>query len=272
MFTIDIYLKGILCWSDSQISLAWVKDIDLEFKAFLQNRLIAIRYNVHPHNWRYWRTNENPADITTKVKICNILTIYGGRDLISWKTLLNIIIEKESKWKKNWWFPFKQTWWKDYWFKDFLFQNIIDIKNFSTLKKIIIITSKIDDKKSNLINYLTSGWINNSKTLRLQIIQGELMNSDKFKNFKYSLWLKEDEIGIYQCIARIYQNSSISYETRNPITFNGNHVSTKLIVEDCNHTKNPNLFFWMRILSPCWFSLYNSETLKAVTLAFCSIQ
>ena len=51
--------------------------------------------------------------------------------------------------------------------------------------------SKIDDKKSNLINYLTSGWINNSKTLRLQIIQAELMNSDKFKNFKYSLRLKE---------------------------------------------------------------------------------
>ena len=135
-----------------------------------------------------------------------------------------------------------------------------------------MITSKLDDKKSNLINYLTSGWINDTKTLRLQIIQAELMNSDKFKNFKYSLRLKEHEIGIYQCIARIYQNSSISYETRNPITFKGNHVSAKLIVEDCNHTNNPNLLFWVRILSPCWFSLNNSETLKALFLAFCSIQ
>ena len=26
------------------------------------------------------------------------------------------------------------------------------------------------------------------------------------------------------------------------------------------------------ILLPCWFSLNNSETVKAVTLAFCSIQ
>ena len=98
------------------------------------------------------------------------------------------------------------------------------------------------------------------------------MNSDKFKNFKYSLRLKEDEIGIYQCIERIYQNSSISYETRNPFTLNGNHVSAKLTVEDCNHGINPNLFFWVRISSPCWFSLNNSETLKAVTLVFCSIQ
>ena len=62
---------------------------------------------------------------------------------------------------------------------------------------------KFDGKKSSLINYLNSGQINNSKTLRLQIIQAGLINSDKFKNFKYSLWLKDDEIGIYQCIARI---------------------------------------------------------------------
>ena len=39
-------------------------------------------------------------------------------------------------------------------------------------------------------------------------------------------------------------NSSLYYETRNPITLNGNHVSAKLIVEDCNHGINPNLAFW----------------------------
>ena len=50
------------------------------------------------------------------------------------------------------------------------------------------------------------------------------MSSDKFKNFKYSLRLKEDEIGIYQCIEKTYQNSSISHETRNPFTLSGNHV------------------------------------------------
>ena len=35
---------------------------------------------------------------------------------------------------------------------------------------------------------------------------------------------------------------------------------------------NPNLGGeWWVILPPSWFSLHNSETVKAVTLAFCSI-
>ena len=84
-------------------------------------------------------------------------------------------------------------------------QKIVDIKNFSTLKKLLIITwwvlrftcnmkSKIVGKKLNLKNYLNSGQISNSKFLRLQIIQIELINGDKFENFKNSLRLKEDEI------------------------------------------------------------------------------
>ena len=59
----DIEVKDILCWRNSQISLAWIKDINSEFKTFIQNRLMVIRNNVHPDNWKYCTTNENPADI-----------------------------------------------------------------------------------------------------------------------------------------------------------------------------------------------------------------
>ena len=84
--------------------------------------------------------------------------------------------------------------------------------------------SRICGKKLNLKNYLNSGEINNSKNLWLRIGQEELINSDKFENLKNSLQLKEDEIGLYQCTARISQNSLKPYETRNPITLNRNHV------------------------------------------------
>ena len=39
----DTEVKEILYWSDSQISLTWIKDINSEFKTFAQNRLIVIR-------------------------------------------------------------------------------------------------------------------------------------------------------------------------------------------------------------------------------------
>ena len=44
----------------------------MQFKVFVQNRLIAIRDNVHPDNWKYCSTNENPTDIITKIKTCGI--------------------------------------------------------------------------------------------------------------------------------------------------------------------------------------------------------
>ena len=43
----------------------------------------------------------------------------------------------------------------------------------------------------------------------------------------------------------------------------------------CWISLNPNLGGWGKrviLLTPCWFSLDNSETVKAVTLAFCRIQ
>ena len=80
-------------------------------------------------------------------------------------------------------------------------RNIIDIKNFSTLKKLLIITSwvlrficnvksRICGKKSNLKNYLNSGEVNNSENLWLQIIQEELINGNKFENLKKFVTIK----------------------------------------------------------------------------------
>ena len=79
--------------------------------------------------------------------------------------------------------------------------NTTDIKNFSTLKKLLIITSwvlrficnvksRICGKKSNLKNYLNSGEVNNSENLWLQIIQEELINGNKFENLKKFVTIK----------------------------------------------------------------------------------
>ena len=64
-------MKSLLttyCWSDSQISLAWIKAVDKEFRVFVQNRVVDIRRNVNPNSWFYCRTYDNPADIITRFK------------------------------------------------------------------------------------------------------------------------------------------------------------------------------------------------------------
>ena len=73
----DIEVKDILCWNDSQVSLAWIKDNNSKFKTFVQNILMAITNNVLPDNWKYCSINENPADIITKIKMCDISMVGG---------------------------------------------------------------------------------------------------------------------------------------------------------------------------------------------------
>ena len=80
-------------------------------------------------------------------------------------------------------------------------QNIIDVKNFTTLKKLLIIASwvlrficnvksRICGNISNLKNHLTSGEINNSKNLWFQISHEKLINSHKFESLKKFITIK----------------------------------------------------------------------------------
>ena len=59
---------------DSQILIARIKYINSQFKTFVKKRLIAIKNNVHADNWKHCSTNENPVDIITKIKMCDIST------------------------------------------------------------------------------------------------------------------------------------------------------------------------------------------------------
>ena len=58
---------------NSQIVLAWIKATGREFKTFVENRLNFIRKKVAPENWRYCQTDENPADVKTRINNYNFI-------------------------------------------------------------------------------------------------------------------------------------------------------------------------------------------------------
>lgn len=62
------------CWSDSMITLSWIKAVNLEFKPFVENRLRVIRRNVYPTKWFHCYSEENPSDIITRFNSCNLST------------------------------------------------------------------------------------------------------------------------------------------------------------------------------------------------------
>ena len=76
-FSNEIIIDNIYRWSDSQISLVWIKEVDKEFKVFVQNRVFDIRKNVNPNSWFYCRSYDKPADIITLFETVESL-ICGG--------------------------------------------------------------------------------------------------------------------------------------------------------------------------------------------------
>ena len=70
---VELNIENYYCWVDSQIVLAWIKATGKEFKTFVENRLNFIRRKVAPENWHYCQTDENPADVITRINNCNFI-------------------------------------------------------------------------------------------------------------------------------------------------------------------------------------------------------
>ena len=72
--SIQITINEVFCWSDSQIALWWIKQVQKSWKIWVENRAEKIRSNVPIDSWRYIRTDQNPADIAIgRVTPCVLL-------------------------------------------------------------------------------------------------------------------------------------------------------------------------------------------------------
>ncbi|KRY08832.1 hypothetical protein T12_1357 [Trichinella patagoniensis] len=63
---IDLNMDRICCWSDSQITLCWIRNAARTWKPFVKNRVESIHELVKPEDWRYCPTKDNPADVVTR--------------------------------------------------------------------------------------------------------------------------------------------------------------------------------------------------------------
>ena len=76
----ELEITDVVCFTDSQVSLAWIRNVGKEMKQFVQNRVNEIRKNVSPNKWHYCKTSDNPADLITRVNynsIANELWWHG---------------------------------------------------------------------------------------------------------------------------------------------------------------------------------------------------
>ena len=56
----------VFAWTDSQVTLAWIKDIPRKWKAFVANRVAKIQSLIPSENWKFVATEDNAADCASR--------------------------------------------------------------------------------------------------------------------------------------------------------------------------------------------------------------
>ncbi|XP_071057554.1 uncharacterized protein [Onthophagus taurus] len=56
----------LFAWSDSTITLAWIKGDPAKWKTFVTNRVVEINNTISKEHWRHVSGEENPADIISR--------------------------------------------------------------------------------------------------------------------------------------------------------------------------------------------------------------
>ena len=69
----EIDIDDSFYWSDSLVSLGWIKSWKKELNTFCQNRVTEIRNKSDMDKWNYVNTKENPADIITRQNSMNVI-------------------------------------------------------------------------------------------------------------------------------------------------------------------------------------------------------
>ena len=64
-------IDDLFCWTDSKVSLSWIKATRQEFKVFVENRVNEIRRLVEPTKWYHVKSSDNSADILTRESTFN---------------------------------------------------------------------------------------------------------------------------------------------------------------------------------------------------------
>ena len=96
----ELVINDKFYWTDSMITLSWIKAENKEFKTFVQNRVNSIRKLSNPKNWFYVNTKQNPADIITREKDfdlenCNLW--WEGPSYLKSENLLNDVFVKSNE-------------------------------------------------------------------------------------------------------------------------------------------------------------------------------
>ena len=241
----EVKIVKLFCWTDSQIALWWIRQVNKEWKVWVQNRVEIIRDNVDCNNWFHVPTTVNPADICTRE--CSVAKL---KDCSLWWNGPKFLLVGEEMWpSQDFLLP------RDIDFEEKISNKsvvtvsvvgnigvgeIVDAKRYGSLEKLLRVTTFVWRFLSNLKKKLNGlevrtgelelEEIEYAKFLWVKYEQSFIKNSENYGKLKNSLNLFIDENNVIRCRSRLIEAKQLDYYSKNPILLRNDSRFTELII------------------------------------------
>ena len=224
------------CFTDSQISLCWIKGTEKEWKPFVQNRANEIRKLIPGDCWDHCSGKSNPADIPSRgLSPAELYVSDLWRHGPSWlheELSINLLppdlpeaCAKELKLSNIFCLMTANT---------SHVSTIIDCQRYSSIHKLHRVTAYALKfvslfKNKGQSRELTVNDLTEARKLWISECQATLLKDKNFSTWKVQFNLYQDENQLWRCQGRL-QNSTLPFTAKHPLMLARKHQYTELIV------------------------------------------
>ena len=250
-----IHISAITCFTDSKVSLYWIKGLEKEWKPFVQNRTNEIRRLVPAQHWKFCPGKDNPADLPSRgMTPAELVTsnfwqhgpswlVYPGSEPSDEEWIMPNEFLKEMKGKQcrsvvNLLAACKPCG----------ISVVMNCESFSKLTRLLRVTAYVmrfcrllKDKVQGEDVILAELTTSEIAAAEVHWIKGSQIVLKEHKDF--STWEKQFGLfevdGLLRCKGRL-DNADIPYATRHPVLLCKQHHLTLLIVQDAHERVKHN--------------------------------
>ena len=248
-----IPLQDPVCFTDSKVTLNWIKGQNKEWKQFVQNRVCEIRKLLRIQCWRHCAGHDNAADIPSRgidpQELKDHKLWYNGP---RWLTDLDSDggEEEEMTLPEDCLLEAKVKHLQEASTTTMLtseeprgLSQIMECGNYSSLSRLLMVTVLVLkfvkalrtplESCCDAVSSLTCDGIMEAERLWILESRTSLIQHTKFKLWRAQFNLFRDKVGVWRCGGRL-QRSTLPQPSIHPILLSAEHPFTSLIVKDCH--------------------------------------
>ena len=242
----ELDINSTYYWTDSQVSLAWIRAANSEFKTFVQNRVLQIRRKTELESWNFCSSENNVADIVTR----SYLWLKGPGFLREKEFKVSRFIDENNSMKPPEHSGVDINMLEKQSISDTSLavttsnyesiSVIIDITKYNNLIKLLRVTSwvlrfisnckrKLVKQSMCLFKYLVSDELDQAKKCWIKDNQIMLRSEAGYQELVKQLNLRESDDGLLRSFSRLIK-ANIPFDTKAPIMLSKKHKLTEILV------------------------------------------